>query len=313
MELGSKGVFLFSEGLSARQLAEAVQRIERLGYGAVWFPEAVGREPFAKAAFILANTERLIAATGIVNIYGRDAMVCAMGQQTLNEQSGGRFLLGLGVSHSLLVGLRGHEYGKPVPTMRRYLEQLRDCHKLVSIERNLLVEGMDEQPVTSGARGAIRTPAGEMPVILAALGPRMTELAGTHAQGSHPANTTPAHTARSREILGPGPWLAPFQRVCLTRDAARARAIGRQMIAFYLQLPNYRNMWLDSGFTTEDFEHGGSDRLVDAMLAWGDENTIRRRVQEHLDAGADHVPVFSVDAQAPHLPCWRALEAIAAG
>ncbi|MCB1748209.1 MAG: LLM class flavin-dependent oxidoreductase [Gammaproteobacteria bacterium] len=313
MELTSKGVFLFSEGLSAAQLAAAAQRIEGLGYGAVWFPEAVGREPFAKAAFILASTERLVAATGIVNIYGRDPMVCAMGQQTLNEQSGGRFLLGLGVSHSLLVSLRGHEYGKPVATMRSYLEQLRECHKLVSVEKNLLVEGMDEQPVGRGTRGAIVTPTGEMPVILAALGPKMTALAGTMAQGSHPANTTPEHTAKAREILGPGPWLAPFQRVCLTRDAARARAIGRQMIGFYLQLPNYRNVWLDSGFTNDDFEHGGSDRLVDAMLAWGDENAISRRVQAHLDAGADHVPVFSVDPQAPHLPCWRALEAIAAG
>lgn len=311
MDLKRKGVFLFSEGLAAPQLAAAVQRIEALGYGAVWFPEAVGREPFAKASFILAHTERLIAATGIVNIYGRDAMVSAMGQQTLNEQSGGRFLLGLGVSHSLLVGLRGHAYGKPVATMRHYLEQLRESHKLISVQKNLLVEGMDEQPLGTGARGAITTTAGEMPVILAALGPRMTALAGELAQGSHPANTTPEHTAKAREILGPAPWLAPFQRVCLTRDAARARAIGRQMIAFYLQLPNYRNVWLDSGFTTDDFENGGSDRLVDAMLAWGDEADIRRRVRAHLDAGADHVPVFSVDPQAPHLPCWRALEALA--
>lgn len=311
MDLTRKGVFLFSEGLSAAQLAAAVRRIEALGYGAVWFPEAVGREPFAKASFILSNSDRLIAATGIVNIYGRDPMVCAMGQQTLNEQSGGRFLLGLGVSHSLLVSLRGHTYGKPVETMRQYLAQLRESHKMIAIERNLLVDGMTEQPIGSGARGAITTALGEMPVILAALGPKMTALAGTHAQGSHPANTTPEHTAKSRALLGPGPWLAPFQRVCLTRDAARARAIGRTMIQFYLQLPNYRNVWLDSGFTTDDFEHGGSDRLVDAMLAWGDEATIRRRVQEHLDAGADHVPVFSVDPESPSRPCWRALEALA--
>jgi probable F420-dependent oxidoreductase len=312
MELTRRGVFLFSEGLATRELATAVQRIETLGYGAVWFPEAVGREPFAKASFVLSNTSRLIAATGIVNIYGRDPMVCAMGQQTLNEQSDGRFLLGLGVSHSLLVSLRGHTYGRPIETMRDYLERLRDAHKMIAIRRNLVVEGMAEQPVGRGARGALTTPLGEMPVILAALGPRMTALSGTHAQGSHPANTTPAHTAKSREILGPGPWLAPFQRVCLTRDAARARAIGRAMIAFYLQLPNYRNVWLESGFSSDDFENGGSDRLVDAMLAWGDAATLRRRVQEHLDAGADHVPVFSVDPEHPSLPCWRALEALAA-
>jgi len=311
MELQRKGVFLFSEGLPAAALAAAVQRIERLGYGAVWFPEAVGREPFAKASFVLSNSERLVAATGIVNIYGRDPMVCAMAQQTLNEQSGGRFLLGLGVSHSLLVEMRGHAYGKPLAAMRSYVENIRASHAAISVERNLLVEGMSEQPVGHGSRGAITTPVGEMPIILAALGPKMTALSGEIAQGSHPANTTPEHTARAREILGPEPWLAPFQRVCLTRDAARARAIGRQMIAFYLQLPNYRNVWTSLGYTADDFEHGGSDRLVDAMLAWGDENTLRARIDAHLQAGADHVPIFSVDPENPALPCWRALEALA--
>lgn len=312
MDLKRKGVFLFSEGLAAAELASTVQRIEKLGYGAVWFPEAIGREPFAMASFVLANTDKLIAATGIVNVYGRDAMVCAMGQQTLQEQSGGRFLLGLGVSHSLLVQMRGHDYAKPLATMRTYLENLRTCHKSIAIRKNLLVEGMVEQPVGVGERGAMTTPLGEMPVILAALGPKMTALSGQIAQGSHPANTTPEHTARAREILGPGPWLAPFQRVCLTKDASLARAIGRKMIEFYVQLPNYRNMWLDIGFTNADFEHGGSDRLVDAMLAWGDEKTIHARVQAHLDAGADHVPIFSVNPEAPTLPCWRALESLAA-
>lgn len=310
MDLKRKGVFLFSEGLAAAELAAAVQRIEKLGYGAVWFPEAVGREPFVMASFVLANTEKLIAATGIVNIYGRDPMVCAMGQQTLQEQSGGRFLLGLGVSHGLLVQLRGHDYGKPLAMMRNYVEGIRTCHKSIAIAKNLLVEGMTEQEVGVGARGAMTTPLGEMPIILAALGPKMTALSGQIAQGSHPANTTPEHTARAREILGPGPWLAPFQRVCLTKDASLARAIGRKMIEFYVQLPNYRNMWLDIGYSTDDFENGGSDRLVDAMLAWGDEKAIHARVQAHLDAGADHVPIFSVNADAPTLPCWRALESL---
>lgn len=311
MELKAKGVFLFSEGLKSAELAAAVQRIERLGFGAVWFPEAVGREPFCKASFVLSNTDRLVAATGIVNIYGRDPMVCAMAQQTLNEQSGGRFLLGLGVSHSLLVQMRGHDYGKPLATMRDYVARIRTCHASISVTKNLLVEGMTDQPIGAGERGAISTDSGDMPIVLAALGPKMTALAGEITQGAHPANTTPEHTARSREILGPGPWLAPFQRVCLTTDAAKARAIGRNMIAFYLQLPNYRNVWLDYGFTNDDFENGGSDRLVDAMLAWGDENALRARIQAHLDAGADHVPIFSVDPDAPALPCWRALEALA--
>lgn len=311
MDLKQKGVFLFSEGLSATELAAAVQRIERLGYGAVWFPEAVGREPFAMASFILSNTDKIVAATGIVNIYGRDPMVCAMGQQTLNEQSGGRFLLGLGVSHSVLVNLRGHDYAKPLATMRNYVNGIRDCHQSIAIRNNLLIEGLTKQSLGTGARGALTTVLGEMPIILAALGPKMTALAGEITQGSHPANSTPEHTARSRQILGSTPWLCPFQRVCLTKDATVARAIGRRMIAFYLELPNYRNLWLDFGFTIADFEHGGSDRLVDAMLAWGDEKTLRDRIQAHLNAGADHIPVFSVNPENPALPCWRALEALA--
>jgi alkanesulfonate monooxygenase SsuD/methylene tetrahydromethanopterin reductase-like flavin-dependent oxidoreductase (luciferase family) len=311
MNLTSKGVFLFTEGMSAADIAAGVQRVERLGYGAVWFPEAVGREPFALASFILSNSTKLVAATGIVNIYGRDPMVCAMGQQTLNEQSQGRFLLGLGVSHSVLVNLRGHDYTKPIPAMRNYLTALRECHKSIAVGRNLLVEGLDPQPLGTGSRGALTTAAGEMPVVLAALGPKMTALSGQLTQGSHPANSTPEHTARARGILGPGPWLCPFQRVCLTKDASAARRVGRQMIRFYLDLPNYQNLWLSLGFTAEDFEHGGSDRLVDAMLAWGDEKTLRARVQEHLDAGADHVPVFPVNAENPSLPCWRAVEALA--
>ena len=170
MDLKRKGVFLFSEGLAAAELAATVQRIERLGYGAVWFPEAVGREPFAMASFVLANTEKLIAATGIVNVYGRDAMVCAMGQQTLQEQSGGRFLLGLGVSHSLLVQMRGHAYAKPLATMRTYLRT-----RAPAANRD------PEEPARrrhGGAGGRRRRPrsaddtAWRDAVILAALGPR---------------------------------------------------------------------------------------------------------------------------------------------
>lgn len=310
MDLKKYGVFMFSEGMTAAELAAGAQKLERLGYGAVWFPEAVGREPMLAASFVLANTNTLVAATGILNIYCRDPMATAMGQQTLTEQSNGRFLLGLGVSHSVLVNMRGHAYGKPLGAMRTYLEQLKEAHRLVGIRRNLLAEGMAPQTISTGARGAWRVEVGEMPVVLAALGPKMTALSGELAQGSHPANSTPEHTAQARKILGPGPWLAPMQRVCLTQDGAAARRAGRQLMSFYFDLPNYRQMWLGLGYTNADFEHGGSDRLIDAMVAWGDEKTIRARVDAHLAAGADHVPIVPINPEQPAALCWRAIEAL---
>ena len=311
MNLTQRGIFLVSEGMSAGELAAAAQHIERLGYGAVWFPEAIGREPVLAASWVLANTSKLIAATGIVNIYSRDPMACAMMQQTLTEQSRGRFLLGLGVSHTLFVNLRGHDYGKPLATMQTYVENIIASHKMIAIKTNLAVEGMAEQPLKRTDAGILDAPVGEMPIMLAALGPKMTALSGQIAQGSHPANTTPEHTAAARQILGPGPWLAPIQRVCLTNDASTARRVGRQLMALYLGLPNYLNMWRDYGYTDADFEHGGSDRLIDAMLAWGDEKTVWSRVQAHLDAGASHVPLAPVNPHNPALLCWRAIEAFA--
>lgn len=313
MDLGRRGVFFFNEGIPAREVKSLVRRFEAMGYGTVWFPEAAGREPFASAALILEATERLVAATGIVNVYNRDPLVSAMGQQTLAEMSGGRFLLGLGVSHSFFVEARGHAYGKPLQTMRNYVAALKQCHTGMSVTRNLLIEGMSPQNVSVGTRGAITTDVGELPIVLAALGPKMTALAGEIAQGAHPYNTTPAHTARSRQILGPNRWLCPAQRVALTNDARKARQVGRQILSLYLSLPNYRNMLLDSGYTEADFEDGGSDRIVDQLLGWGDETTIRARVQAHLDAGADHVCVQAIDLDDPARPCLRTLEVIADG
>ncbi|MBI2803027.1 MAG: TIGR03620 family F420-dependent LLM class oxidoreductase [Gammaproteobacteria bacterium] len=312
MNLTQRGVFMFNEGIPSTELKRAVQRIESLGYGAVWFPEAIGREPLATASFILAHTERLIAATGILNIYGRDPMVTAMGQQTLAEQSGGRFLLGLGVSHSLFVEPRGHVYGKPVATMRSYVAALRQCHTGISVTKSLALDGFAPQLVGHGERGAITTDLGEMPVVLAALGPKMNALAAEIAQGSHPYNTTPDHTRRTRQILGPRAWLCPMQRVCLTTDARRAREVGRRVLSLYLELPNYRNMLFTCGFTEGDMESGGSDRLIDQLLGWGNETAIRAAIQAHLDAGANHVCVQAINLEDPVRPCFRALEALAA-
>ncbi|MCP5178588.1 MAG: TIGR03620 family F420-dependent LLM class oxidoreductase [Pseudomonadales bacterium] len=291
MELGRLGVWYFLDGLPAPEAAAAAQRIEALGYGTLWIPESVGRNPLVHASWLLANTRRLNIATGIANIYHREPGVTLSGQLTLAEQSGGRFLLGLGVSHKPMVeGVRGLAYGAPVPTMRTYLER------------------MAASPYT-GIR-----PAEPPPTVIAALGPKMLELAATKAQGAHPYFTSPDHTAMARKVMGKGPLLCVEQKVILETDAGKARELARPVAKIYLGLPNYRNNWLRMGLTEADLENGGSDRFIDATFAWGNTDAIRRRLQEHLDAGADHVCVQPVNPNGVFGDLhWAALEEIIAG
>jgi probable F420-dependent oxidoreductase len=290
MDLSRLGVWFFTDGLPAPQAAEFAKRVESLGYSALWLPEAVGRDPFAHAAWLLANTDRLILATGIANIYARDPNSMVAAQRTLAEQSGGRFLLGLGVSHAPMVeGLRGHTYGKPVATMRAYLDR------------------MDQAPY------AAVPPAEAPPRVIAALGPKMLALAAERCQGAHPYLVPPEHTAAARQIMGPDSWLCTEQKVLLETDPTKARAVARKGVAMYLGLPNYRNNLLRYGFEEKDLGDGGSDRLIDAIVAWGDEKTISDRVQAHLDAGASHVCVQPLDPEGRPIPDDRILEALAPG
>ncbi|MDX2170825.1 MAG: TIGR03620 family F420-dependent LLM class oxidoreductase [Deltaproteobacteria bacterium] len=288
MQLGRLGVWTFLDLMSAADAATFCQRIEALGYTTLWLPEAIGRDPFALLGFLIARTERLQFATGIANIYARDAMTMRATQQTLGELSGGRFALGLGVSHSHLVtGVRGHEYRKPVAAMREYLDAMRGA----------LYRGPE--------------PTEESPIVLAALRPAMLRVAKEMARGAHPYFTTPEHTKRAREILGPDRWLAPEQKVLLETDPANARAVARATMQIYLGLPNYQNnlKWL--GFTDDDIANGGSDRLVDAIVAWGSADQIRARIQAHYDAGADHVCIQPLRADGIPGPDLTVLEALA--
>jgi probable F420-dependent oxidoreductase len=249
-------------------------------------PEAFGREVFSASAWLLANTSSLIIASGIANIYARDAMAAAAAQKGLNEQSGGRFLLGLGVSHIPLVeGARQHTYGKPVATMRAYLKAMSQT-----------------------AYGAV-LPAAAPKTVLAALGPKMLELSAQQADGAHPYNVTPEHTRGARAILGAGKLLCVEQAAILESDPARARAVARQFLAIYLGLSNYVDNWKRLGFTDADVAGGGSDRLVDAVVAWGDERAIRARIDAHWQAGADHVCVQALSESA--LPDERLLALLA--
>ncbi len=287
MDLGRIGVWTFLDTQPAAEASELCERLETWGYGALWMPEAVGRDPFALIGFLASRTSRLVLATGIANIYARDPMTMRAARDTLAELSGGRFLLGLGVSHRPMVsGLRGHDYGKPVSTMRSFLARM-------------------EQAVYQGPA------APEAPVVLAALRRNMLRLAAEETRGAHPYNVTPEHTARAREILGRGPWLCVEQKVMLESDPARARAAARSHLAIYLALPNYQNNWRELGFGDADFSDGGSDRLIDALVAWGDEEAIRARIHAHHQAGADHVCIQPLRADGSMGPDVQLLERLA--
>ena len=275
MKLNKLGVWANTDSLSAADAAAFAKRVEALGYGALWIPEAVGREVFSASSWLLANTSRLVIASGIANIYARDAFAAACAQKGLNEQSGGRFVLGLGVSHVPLVeGVRKSQYGKPVATMRAYLSDMA-----AAFYRSV-------------------PPATPPITLLAALGPKMLELSAQAADGAHPYNVPPEHTRQAREILGAGKLLCVEQGVLLETNPATARAFGRRFLEVYLGLPNYVENWRRLGFGDSDFAGGGSDRLIDAVVAWGDETAIRARIDEHWQAGADHVCVQALGPSA---------------
>lgn len=288
MQIGRLGVWTWLDALTATEVVTFARRIESLGYSTLWCPEGFGRDPFSILSLVAANTSRLQIATGIANIYARDAMAMQAAQLTLGELSGGRFVLGLGVSHGPIVkDLRGHEYRAPIATMRAYLDAM-------------------ERSTFSAPR-----PAETPPVLLAALRPRMLELAAERARGAHPYNVTPEHTARARRILGPKAWLCPEQMALLETDPARARAVARQNVAMYLGLPNYVDNLRTLGFEDADFQNGGSDRLIDALVVWGDERAIAARIREHHDAGADHVCIQPLRPDGAMGPDLRLLEALA--
>lgn len=267
---------VWSSGLRLRSAEDAVlaaEQLEAAGYGALWMTGGVSN-PFPRVRELLGATSRIVVATGILSIWSmRPADVIAE-LMAMPASYRDRFLLGLGVSHATLVNRRDPgRYRRPLGAMRDYLDEL---------------DASDADGV-AGRR------------VLAALGPRMLELSATHAGGAHPYLTTPAHTQSAREMLGRGPFLAPTQMVVLEPDASIARAVARRHLALYLDQPNYVANWKRLGFTEDDTADGGSDRLIDAMVAWGDEDAVVRRLREHLDAGADHVCISVLDREAG----WR--------
>jgi probable F420-dependent oxidoreductase len=269
---------------------EFAVEMERLGYGTLWYGESLAQEAFARSAMCLAATERLVIASGIANIWARDAAAMANGGRTLAEAWPGRFILGIGVSHAPTVKLRGHEYERPYSAMVEYLDAMR--------------------------KAPWRGPEAEIPpVVLAALGPRMTALAGERTAGAYPYFSTTAHVREVRSILGPGPFLASDLPVVLAPDLVPARAIGDRHLNFYLGAANYRNNLLRLGWTEADLTPPGSDELFDAVVAWGDIGRIGGRIDERFDAGADQIVLnlVSSDTSAPPLHELRTLARLTKG
>lgn len=278
------------EAVEPAAVPDVVAALEAQGWDALWFGEAYGREAFTAAQLYLSASTRMAVATGIASIYGRDAVAASSAGRLLADLHPGRFVLGLGVSHAPLVErMRGHAYGRPLQAMTEYLG------------------AMDAAPWLSAGGQA---PA---PRVLAALGPRMLELARDRADGAHPYLVTPKHTAQAREVLGTGPLLAVEQAVVLSDDADVVRARAHWHLEIYTGLPNYRASWVRQGFGDDDFVRGGSDRLKAAMVVGG-EQAIAARVREHLDAGADHVclQVLGPDASTPPVDDWARLAPLAA-
>jgi probable F420-dependent oxidoreductase len=289
MDVGRVGIWTAQLDLQpAARARAAAAELDELGFGALWIPEAVGREAISHAAVLLDATERLVVATGVAVIFNRVPTTAAAAQRLLADDSGGRFLLGLGVSHAAMVeGMLGQVWDKPLTRMRDYLD------------------AMDEAFTVSPP------PGDDPPRVLAALGPQMLELAAARSWGALTYFVPVKHTAEARGHLGDGPMLLVEQAVVLDTDADVARAVGRKHMSIYLTLPNYVNNLRRLGWGDDDLADGGSDDLVDALVAWGDADAVSARVAAHHDAGADHVciQVLEPDATALPLEQWRALAA----
>ncbi len=287
--LGPVGVWSFAlQRLAASEETAAAREMEDLGFPAIWMPESLGsKDIYAHSAILLGGTQRAIIAPGIASIHARDPMAMANGARALGEAFPGRFVLGMGVSHAPSVKMRGGDYGSPLARMREYLD------------------------IMTEVQYAAPQPDPPVPLVLAALGPRMLELAAERADGAHPYFVPLEHTPIARRNLGPEPCLAVEVTAVLTTDRQTGLAIARAFARHYLALPNYANNLRRLGWGESDLAGDGSEALIEAVVAIGDVEAIVRRVRDHLDAGADHVCVQLREERStdPALGAYRELAA----
>lgn len=276
------GVLFNTDRMEGPEFVDYAQRLEAAGIGSVWLAELFGREPFAAAGALLARTKTLRVGTAIANVYARDAVAAAAASATLAELSADRFELGLGVSNRGLVNQRGHDWTPPAPRLQAYLEGVRAAKLAV--------------------------PDHSYPIHVAAHGPKMLEVAAANADGVFTYLMNPEHTARTRQNLPPAAGLSPMMMCLLCEDPTEARRLARKAIGFYVELDYYHRAWKTLGFTDDDFSGGGSDRLIDSVLAWGSIDDIRARITSHGDAGANRLVVIPLNAAGGGKPDWDLLE-----
>ena len=285
MDVEKIAVFTFTDVMNSDELATFARRVEQLGCSRIWYPEAFSYESFCLGGYLLNCTNTIGIASGIANIYARDASASAMGYVSLNKLYQGRFTLGLGVSHAPFVEQRGHTYGSPVKEMSDYIKNMK-----------LTFESLEYK--------------GERNIFVAALGPKMTALASTEVAGVFPYNITTAQVELSRKSMGSTGLICCEQKICLTNDKNKAREIARINLEFYLSLPNYQNNWLRLGFDRSDFENGGSDRFLDSMVISGDRIEIKDKLNEYFERGADELVIQPLKANGDPGPDLNALEKI---
>jgi probable F420-dependent oxidoreductase len=285
MQLGSTGIWSIELRMAdPHESADTAAELDELGWGTLWFPGLGGGDVLADSERLLRATRRATVAIGVASIWRHPAGEMAAGHARLQATYGGRHMLGLGVSDPAAARAAGHPY-RPLADMARYLDDL------------------DRAPAPVAAADRL----------MAALGPRMTELAGRRTAGVHPFMVTPDYTAAARKQLGDGPLIAPYQAVVLERDPATARASARDFLGIFLGMHHYAQSLLRQGFTEQDLAAGGSDRLIDSVVAWGDVEAIGARLRAHHQAGADHVCLHVVGAgPGMPLPQWRELAVLIA-
>jgi len=287
MDLRTPGILGYFDTMSGAESVAFAHAVEKLGYSALWIPETFGRDPFVMAAHLLNATSHMTVGTAIANVWKREPIAAGAAARNLAELFPGRFILGLGVSAGPFMLRNGLRYAKPVAFMREYLERIK------------------------AAPYKAPRPEAEPPIVIAGLLPKMLALGAELADGIITAMIPPDHIARMRAQIGPAKWLLAQQMVMLETDASKARTAVREFMRFYLNAPPYRRNFQLMGFDEADLRGGGSDRLIDSIIAWGGQRELRDRIAAHYQAGANHVYLIPLSADGGRLPEMRVIEALA--